>query len=181
MGDRSFGGMYRLLLQSENNQQIRSMLAVTSNCSTLRRISHCWKLGAICSSETSVFTRATRRHIPADYDILHSEGHKPPNLTMFWALCGSNNIFFILTQCLWHVITLIANGFMSRHFWSRVPPLQCSYLVSPSYATIIAMPKIFGDECKLWIIRLHELFLLALTDSNWYQNNLISILFSSLL
>jgi hypothetical protein len=51
------------------------MLAIASDCNMLRRIY--WRR---CSSETSVPTRNTRRHIPED-DILHS--HRRDNLKSY--------------------------------------------------------------------------------------------------
>jgi hypothetical protein len=43
--NRCFGGMYRLHLQGENNQQTKNTLAIASDCSTLQRINHYVKGG----------------------------------------------------------------------------------------------------------------------------------------
>jgi hypothetical protein len=51
--NRRFGGTYRLLYQGYKNQRTRSTFAFLI-----------LMMEAIGSSETSVITRATRRHIP---------------------------------------------------------------------------------------------------------------------
>jgi hypothetical protein len=48
----------------------------------------------LSSSETSVFTRATRRHFPKDA-ILHS--HRRENLKSYWLLVIIN--FWLKTEC----------------------------------------------------------------------------------
>jgi hypothetical protein len=71
--NRRFGGSYRLHLQCRNNPPTRNQLEqVTADCSL--------KMEAIRSSETSVHTRSTQRHIPDD-GILHS--HRCENLKSY--------------------------------------------------------------------------------------------------
>jgi hypothetical protein len=98
---------YILMVKIIND--LGTTIAVTSNCSTLRRINQililrsvlqllvtaivvpssliifALKIAAIRSSETSILTRATRHHIPED-DILHS--HRRENFKSYMALTG---------------------------------------------------------------------------------------------
>jgi hypothetical protein len=60
-------------------------LLVTANVVSSSMILFTLLIEATRSSETSVFTRATRRHIPED-DILHS--HRRENLKSYIALTG---------------------------------------------------------------------------------------------
>jgi hypothetical protein len=81
--NRHFGEKYRLHHQSgknwyarknvSNNQQLKHCLQLLgiANIVPSALIFHSVKVEARCSSETSVLTSATRRHIP-EYGILHS-------------------------------------------------------------------------------------------------------------
>jgi hypothetical protein len=71
--------------------QLGTTLAVTSNRCTLRRNTKLFPIlltlmmEALSSSDSSVLTRATRRHFP-EHDILHSHCHE--NLKSYIALTG---------------------------------------------------------------------------------------------
>jgi ribosomal 30S subunit maturation factor RimM len=76
---RSFGGRYRLHHQGEKHQRARKKLTV------IRNLSSSLMMKAIRSSETSVLTSSTRRHI-SENTILHS--HRREDLKHYITLTG---------------------------------------------------------------------------------------------
>jgi hypothetical protein len=81
---RRFGGTYRLNHQGDKNQLARNVsvlqLLVTANVVHSSSILVALMMGTLSPSETSIPTRATRRHIPED-GILHS--HRRENLKSY--------------------------------------------------------------------------------------------------
>jgi hypothetical protein len=71
--NRSFGGMCRLHLQGRRNNASEEKCYTVTNRLTrflARVIYTSLKMEATCSSETSVYNRPTRRHIPEDGILL---------------------------------------------------------------------------------------------------------------
>jgi hypothetical protein len=94
--NRRFGGTYRLHLQGRKIRERRTSVA--------RRLQSTLKMEAIRSSETSVNTRPTQRHIPEN-DILHS--HRCESLRSYKTkhVCADSN-FHSIASCVTVLVAL---------------------------------------------------------------------------
>jgi hypothetical protein len=104
--NRHFRRTYRLHLQGRKIcEQGNSSLQPPAHAGSLHADFSTLKMGAIRSSETSVHTRSTRRHIPED-GILHS--HRNENLKSYILF-----LFLLIwrNMDLWHIMTVAFRNF----------------------------------------------------------------------
>jgi hypothetical protein len=85
--NRRFGGAHRVLHQGAKISELGTALAVNVSSSLILST---LMIKTLCTPESSVLTRTTRRHIPED-GILHS--HRFENLKPYMSL---TNINFLL-------------------------------------------------------------------------------------